>query len=233
MKTRIFLSLLLFVSLGLMAQEGKNFIDQPYIEVTGKAEKEVIPDEVYLKIKISELDNKAKQSVEELERALIKTLLSLGIDVEKDLSILDFSSNFRQNLFRKTDIRTEKQYQLITHDGKTTAAVFVELEKLNISNIEIDKIGHSKMEEFQNEVKVLAIKAAKDKAGMLAAGINQEIGPALFIQELGNPYYPRVQRAGNIMMKGFAEAEMEAGLPEIEFEKIKLEYSILVRFALK
>ena len=35
------------------------------------------------------------------------------------------------------------------------------------------------------------------------------------------------------MMKSFAEADMEQTIPEIEFEKIKLEYSILVRFELK
>ena len=41
----------------LFAQE-KNYIDQPYIEVTGKAEMEVVPDEIYLRIVINEKDNK-------------------------------------------------------------------------------------------------------------------------------------------------------------------------------
>ena len=50
---------------------------------------------------------------------------------------------------------------------------------------------------------------------------------------MGTGYYPRAQRASNIMMKSFAEADMEQAIPEIEFEKIKLEYSILVRFELK
>jgi uncharacterized protein YggE len=232
MKTTIASIILLIAPVFCSAQEGKNFIDQPYIEVTGKADMEVVPDEIYLTIRISELDNKGKTTLEDLEKEMMKTLLRMGIDIEKNLAIVDFSSNFRQHLLKKTAILTSKEYQLKLDSGTSTAKVFVELEKLGISNISIDRVGHSKMDELQNKVKVLAIQAAKDKAQMLAFGIEQNIGAAIYVQELGNGYYPRIQRAGNIMMKSFAEADMEQALPEIEFEKIKLEYSILVRFKL-
>lgn len=232
MKAKLIILLLIFTS-ATYAQQGKNFIDQPYMEVTGKAELEIIPDEIYLKIRINELDNKAKQSLEELEKSMIKTLKAIGVDIEKELAIIDFSSNFRSYLLRKNSILTSKDYQLLLHNGHTTARVFIELEKIGISNISIEKVGHSKIEALQNKVKVMAIKAAKEKAKLLAAGIDQSIGNALFIQEMGNGYYPRAQRASNIMMKSFAEADMEQAIPEIEFEKIKLEYSILVRFELK
>lgn len=232
MKKSLAIIILAMVAIVSQAQIEKNFIDQPYMEVTGKAELEVTPDEIYLTIRINEGDNKAKQSVEELEKAMIKTLILLDIDVEKDLTIVDFSSNFKNYLLKRTAILTAKQYQLKVTDGKTTAAVFTELEKIGISNISIDRVGHSKMDELRNEVKVMAIKAAKQKASLLAEAIGQKAGNALYIQELGNGYYPRVQRAGNMMMKAVAEASPEEPLPDIEFEKIKLEYSILVRFEL-
>lgn len=232
MKAKLIILLLIFTS-ATYAQQGKNFIDQPYMEVTGEAELEIIPDEIYLKIRINELDNKAKQSLEELEKSMIKTLKAIGVDIEKELAIIDFSSNFRSYLLRKNSILTSKDYQLLLHNGQTTARVFIELEKIGISNISIEKVGHSKIEALQNKVKVMAIIAAKEKAKLLAAGINQSIGNALYVQEMGSGYYPRVQRAGNIMMKSFAEADMVESIPEIEFEKIKLEYSILVRFELK
>lgn len=233
MKTIATTLLLVLLPLLGFSQLEKNFIDQPYIEVTGKADMEVTPDEIFLKIRINELDNKAKVTVEELEKMMMNTLLALNIDVEKNLTIVDFSSNFKSYLLKRTAIMTSKEYQLKLSDGKTTAAVFAELEKIGISNISIEQVGHSKMEELQDQVKVLAIKAARDKAKMLAEGIDQTIGGALFVQELGNGYYPRVQRAGNIMLKTYAGAEAEAVLPDIEFEKIKLEYSILVKFELK
>jgi len=217
----------------LKGQSGKNFIDQPYIEVSGKADMEVVPDEIFIKIRISELDNKAKQSVEDLEKEMIKTLIKIGVDVEEDLSIVDFSSNFKQHLLKRSSILTSKEYQLKVGDGKTTALVFVELEEIGLSNIQIEKIGHSKIEELQLKVKVQAIKAAKSKATLLAEGIEQSIGNALLIQEQGSGYYPKVQRAGNFMMRASSEADMEIALPEIEFEKIKLEYTITAKFILK
>lgn len=232
MKTKIIFLLLMMASAGF-AQQGKNFIDQPYMEVTGKAELEVVPDEIYLRIKIKESDNKAKESLETIEKSMIRTLTSIGVDVEKNLSIVDFSSNFRSHLIRKNSILTSKEYLLLLNDGRTTGRVFIELEDIGISNITIEKVGHSKIMELQNDVKVLAIKAAKKKATLLAEGIEQSIGNALFVQELGAGYYPRQQRAGNIMMKTMAAMEEEETMPDIEFEKIKLEYSILVRFELK
>ncbi|MCK5820987.1 MAG: SIMPL domain-containing protein [Bacteroidales bacterium] len=233
MKTRISIILLLILPLFVFAQAGKNFIDMAYIEVTGKADMEVVPDEIYIQIRINELDNKGKKSLEKLEKDMMKVLTKIGIDLEENLSIVDFSSNFRQHLLRKSSILTSKEYQLLVHDGQTTGKVFIELEKVGISNISIEKVGHSKIEELQMKVKVKAIKAAKEKATFLAEGIDQTIGNALYIQEMGNGYYPRVQRAGNIMMKSFAEADMTEAIPEIEFEKIKLEYSILAKFELK
>ena len=66
MKNLLALLLIVMAPMVSQAQNQKNFIDQPYLEVTGKAELEVTPDEIYLSIRINEGDNKAKQSVEEL-----------------------------------------------------------------------------------------------------------------------------------------------------------------------
>lgn len=233
MKQILFLIPLILLPWSSQAQQGeKNFIDQPYIEVTGKADLDITPNEIYLSIRIDEQDNKAKTPLEELEKAMIRSLEEIGLDTEKNLTILDFASNFKSHLLRKTSILTAKQYQLKVHDGQTTARVFLELENLGISNIQIERVSHSQMDSLQNEVKIKAIQAAQEKARMLTRGIGQDAGRALYIQELGNGYHPPIRRAGNVMMKAYAEAATEPDIPEIEFEKIKLEYSILVRFEL-
>ena len=231
MRTKLSLILVLISTLSF-AQETKNFIDKPYMEVTGKGELEVTPDEIYLSIKLKEADNKGKESVEALEKKMVLKHKALGIDVEEALSIMDFSSNFRSYWLRKTNILTSKEYQLLVKDGTTAGQVFMELEKLGISNISIVKVDHSKIDQLRNDVKVKAIQAAKDKASMLAKGIGQSAGKAIYIQELNTGYYPRNTMATNIRVKAFAELEEQDFMPEIEFEKIKLEYSILVRFEL-
>ena len=53
------------------SQNGENnFIDQNYIEVTGRAEMEIVPDLIYLNIVLSDKDNKNKQSPEEIDRSM-------------------------------------------------------------------------------------------------------------------------------------------------------------------
>lgn len=182
---RLILFLFLTVSLFSFSQNGeKNFIDQNYIEVAGKAELNIIPDLIYLKIILSEKDNKNKQSLEEIEKSMINSLTTMGIDINKDLSIMDFASNFKLFLLGKTDIILTKEYQLVVHDTKVLQRVFLEFQKLGISNVNIDKLDHSKIEQFRKDVKVNAIKAAKEKAEYLASALNQTIGKAIYIQEL-------------------------------------------------
>lgn len=109
MKTQIFLILfLLLVISGYSQQFGKNFIDENYIEVTGKAEMKIMPDEIYLKIIISEKDNKGKQTLEELEKLMIDKLRILNVDIEKNLKVHDISSNFKNYWLGRTDIFTTK-----------------------------------------------------------------------------------------------------------------------------
>ena len=235
MKT-LFLSLMALMPFILFAQSGeKNFIDFNYIEVTGKAEMEVTPNEIYLNIRIDEKDSKGKENLEELEKKMVAVLEEIGVDTKKDLSIQDFSSNFKFYFLRGDKIFTSKEYQLITHEGRTTGLVYQELERIGISNITIEKVDHSEIEKYRREVKIKAVKAAKEKATEMAEAIGQSAGKAIYIQEYNNNIYPlRMDRASNtkIMVRG-ASSMADQSLPEIEFQKIDLEYSVLVRFELK
>ena len=234
----LILGLVLTTSLTAFSQNGeKNFIDQNYIEVTGKAEMDIIPDLIYLNIILSEKDMKNKQSLEEIDKSLINKLTEIGIDISKDLSIRDFASKFKYYWISKSDIILTKEYQLIVHDTKTLQKVYLELQNLGISNLSIFKLDHSKIEQFRKEVKVNAIKAAKEKAEFLTSSINQSIGKAIYIEEqnnrdLINAMYLN-KASSNIRMGGSIENQSESSQPEVEFEKINLQYSILVRFELK
>ena len=154
MKNYLF-GLLLFIAPRVFTQIGeKNFIDQNYIEVTGKADMEVTPDEIYIKIFINEKDNKGKL-LSEIEQSMLNKLKELGYDLSKDLAIKDLISNFQYYWFIKADIILSKEYHLLTHDAKTAGKVFVELQKLGISNVSIDRVEHSKISEFKKEVKIV------------------------------------------------------------------------------
>jgi uncharacterized protein len=232
MKYTLIIAMLLLVSTVSFGQGTKNFIDQPYVEVTGKAEMEIVPDEIYLNITIDENDSKGKITVEQLEKEMIKKLKELNIDIEKQLKVKDIASNFQKYFLKKTEIQTSKEYQLLLHDGLTVAKVFIQLESVGISNIEIEKVDHSEIEKYRQEVKINAIKAAKEKAGQLAEAIGQTIGKAIYIQEIENVYMAKAF-ANTVMLRGVSSLKDEEELPNLEFEKIPLEYSVQVYFELK
>lgn len=234
MKRYSLLSLLVLAVLTLQAQTGtKNFIDQPYIEVHGKAEMEIIPDMIYLKVVIDEKDNKSKQSLEDQEKQMMKALATIDIDTKKNVSVIDYSSNFQAHWIKRTNITTSKEYEILVHSGKKAAQVFIELEKLDISNISVIKLDHTKMEEYRQQVKINAVKAAKNKAKILTKAIDQQVGKAIFIQEISRNYYPtRMNKMDtNVMMKvkGAGQAEY---IPDIDFQKLTLKAEILARFAI-
>jgi uncharacterized protein len=213
----------------------KNFIDQNYIEVEGKAQMEIVPDLIYLKIVLSEKDTKNRIALSELENKMTGKLQEIGVDVKKDLSVDDFSSYFRNKIISKAEIILTKEYQLVVHDSKTVAKIFFEFEKIGISNVNVDRLDHSKITEFRKEVKVNAIKAAKDKAEYLAKAIGQDIGRAIYVQELDNEinYNTANQIARNRGVSRSYYYDESKQLVDIDFDKIKLEYSILTRFELK
>lgn len=233
----ILIGYFVLISTGILAQSGdKNFIDQNYIEVIGKSEMEIIPDMIYLKVLLNEKDTKNKISVPDLEAKMIDKLIGIGIDISKDLLIKDISSNFKYYLLTRNEILLSKEYQILVHDGKTAGQVFLELEKIGISNVSIDHLENSNIVQFRKDVKVNAIKAAKEKAESLTLALNQSIGRALFIQELEN----NLNIAGNsnsIMIRGVSSKIYGSNAPspalDFDFEKIKIEYSILCRFELK
>ena len=70
MKKLLIISLVLLISAITQAQE-KSFLDINYVEVTTKADREVVPDKIYLSVTISEKENKGKISVEKQEKEMI------------------------------------------------------------------------------------------------------------------------------------------------------------------
>jgi hypothetical protein len=155
-------------------------------------------------------------------------------------------SNFNYRAFAKTEIAQSREYEVVVHDAKTAASVFRELEKLNISNTRVDRVGHTKLQELKRDVKVDAVKAAREKAVLMAQSINQGIGRAIYAEEIENiPYQPRSNNYGNnsYSLRGYSsmgavhrdmsEDDLFPAAADIDFENIKLEASVLVRFELK
>ena len=100
----------------------------PYIEVNGYAEKEVIPNEIYIGITLRErMENKEKVTIEAQEKLLREALTTLSIPIS-NLSVADANADYVKVSWQKRDVLTKKEYQLKVGNATTVGKVFQELE---------------------------------------------------------------------------------------------------------
>lgn len=208
---------------------GQQNITTPYIEVTGNAEKKIAPDRIFLDIEINENDYKNK-SIIDIEKNMIEGLSKMGIDTKKDLVIKDLASNFKYYFLKGNNPKLMKEYQLLTRDAAKAGEVIVMLQSIGISRTSINRAENSKIEEYKNDVRVQAVKNAKEKAILLTEAIDQNIGKAIFISEqnYGTRNYALSSKAMMV-----SDSSQGYSAPDIAFEEITLESSVIVRFELK
>ncbi|MBP9018637.1 MAG: SIMPL domain-containing protein [Bacteroidales bacterium] len=223
---------LLVITLSLPAQE-KNFIDQNYIEITASAEKEVSPNEIYISITIDEKDNK-NNSLEKQERDMFSRLKTLGIDLEKEMQVKDMETQLQEYFLKKNSVVTSKSYQLKINSTDLLFKVFKELEKMSIPNVNIIRTDVSDKESIKNDVMIMAINKAKQRAELLANSLGRKLGKAIYIQHSEGYMRGNVVRnlAAGTKMMDINEEEIYSG-PNLSFSKISFNQTVYVKFALE
>lgn len=211
----------------------KNFIDLPYIESSGIADTLVTPDRIYISILLNEADSKNKKSLEDQEQLLEAKLKGLGINTQKDLSLNDLSSNFRNYFLKGQNVIKAKNYSLLVKDAITAGKVITELEDAGISNVSIERVAYSKEESLRMELRLQAIKKSKSTAVRLASEIGQKVGRAIHIAE-NSVYAEALQgRVAGIQIRGTSSLYGSRAEPaEIDFKKIKFEARVAVKYQL-
>ena len=130
---RIILTPFILLTLSFVGHtQTKNFIDQPYIEVTGSADTLVTPNQIFIKSIISEKDSRDKVPIQESENKMVAAFKTLGINTDLDLTTSDILSNYRFYLLKQKDILKSKEYILKVSDATTASNVFIQLEDLGI-----------------------------------------------------------------------------------------------------
>ena len=236
-KQLLTMAFLLMTTLTFGQNNSENEEEQPYIEVTGTAEKEVVPDEIYIGINIREkYVNKVKVTIEEQEDKLKNAVKSLGIDLT-NLFLSDANADYVKIRWQKKEVLTKKDYTLLVSNATTVGQVFLELEKLEITDAYISKVNHSKMDSLRKEVKITAIKAAKNKADYLLTAIGEQTGKPLVIKEnetSSNAHFAAMNVQGSRSTPtAYYIDKMISDDKEIQFQKIKIQTSIYVKFSIK
>lgn len=228
MKRLILMAVAALVAFPALAQVQEAF--PSYIQVYGRAEKEIVPDEFYLQIVINERDSKGRISVESQQRDMIAALKRLGVDVDRQLKVANLSSEFFK---RKTSVATAK-YQLQLGSSAEVARTWQALDELGISNVSILKVSHSEIDRYREEVRVEAIRNARANAATLAEAIGQKVGRCFYIYDSNSNILPAVYDNAVLMRSAKAAGTVEAVEEDpLEFKTLRLEYGVQAKFVLE
>jgi uncharacterized protein len=213
---------------------------QKSINVSGSAEMEVVPDEIYVLVELREYDKKGggKIDIDAIKNDFLKAALSVGIP-QTDISVQSYQGwdgnywIYRKNKKKNPDLKASITYQVKLATTKKMDELVQKLDDEATQNFYISRVSHSKVEEFKRQLKIQAVKAAKEKAIYLADAIGEKAGEALTINEPNEiTTYPQPVYA-NRMMKAEAMDAGQSAAPEVDFKKIKLKFEVNAVFALK
>lgn len=230
---RLFAITILFLNQLLFAQVETPH-EQSYIEVDGTAKMEIVPDQIYVTIKLID-DLKNDRPVNLQEKELKEALLEIGVDI-KNLSLSNANADFVRVGFLKKDVVKNATYALLLKDANQLGKVFAKLDKMGVNRAFISKLDHSNMVELRKELRIKAIKLAKEKADYLLNAIGEKTGKPMSVVETSNLGLMYNSRGLNNIYNSQMQIESDSiytNEQALNFEKINIQSSIHVKFRIE
>lgn len=223
----------------------QNAIDPPLVTVTGQAEVRVAPDEVVFTLVVESVDKdmlaaKAKTDVSVREVLAIARRNKVR---EEDVQTSQISVRPKYNTDdldyeqRRTLKRVFEGYEV----SKTVGVRLRDISKFDELLSDVLKAGVTKLSNFQfvdsqlrkhkDQARAMAMKAAQEKASLMAREIGQSIGPAYSITEQTQSAFS----TSNFSQNAVSERTESAGEGEAAIApgSISVTAQVTVRFRLQ
>ena len=163
------------------------------VTVNGEAEVLVVPDEVYVNLGVTSFDadkSKAKNENDKIVKALMKFIKEIGVEdkhVQTDYLNVQPKYNYNQDYgynFKKIEgFIVTKNIAVKLVDVKKLEILIdnaLDLGATGVGNVEFKT---SQFRQKREEARLLAVKAAQEKAQNLAKALGQELGKPYGITE--------------------------------------------------
>jgi uncharacterized protein YggE len=220
------------------AQTPDNTIKQRTINVNGHSELEITPDEIYVQIELREYNKKSgeKVDIETIRNNFLTAVKSMNI-ADTDVVVQGYSGWdgnywwYQKNKKKNPDMKAGITYEVKVKTVDDMDKLVDKLDDEATQNFYISRTSHSNMDSIKKQLKMQAVKNAKEEAISLASAIGDNVGDALTINdanESSNYPQPLMYKANGIM----AEADQSAPM-NVDFKKIKIEMNVNVIFELK
>ena len=237
--------ILIPVGLLLLSATGaaQSNVEPPLITVTGQAEVRVPPDEVLFTLAVQNTDRDMLVANKKTDDS-VKQVLSIARKNNVKPEDVQTSQISVQPKYNTDDMpydeRNKVQRVLIGYEVSKTVAIrlrdisrfdelLADVLKAGITSLSNLEFLDSQIRKHRDQARVMAIRAAKEKATLLAGEIGQSIGPAYSITE----YTPELRASGTLQNSN-SSISSDAGTSEsaIAPGSISITAQVTVRFRL-
>ncbi|MGE9516018.1 MAG: SIMPL domain-containing protein [Solitalea-like symbiont of Tyrophagus putrescentiae] len=198
-----------------------------YIEVIGKAEKEIPVNEIHVQITLREYfkdpkSQKSKVLINQLEAELQKALASANVP-SKNLTISNISaynSYYNPKSKKPSEYMASKQYLLKLSDISTTKQIISALDTKGLANTYVSKYSNTEMKNHETGLQKQAFINAKEKATHILSVAGAKLGKVLEIHNSGYMDDPGYRPL--MMMRATTQNVGDEAMPNINFKNLKL-----------
>lgn len=214
------------------------------ITVTGTSEMEIIPDEIYVQVDLREYKKRGgeKEDLESIKTNFLNNCKSIGL-ADSAITIASYEGLNSVNWWRKRkkdpDLFATISYQIKFSSSKKMDELIDKLDDEATSNFRIVRTWHSKMSEYRKQLKIAAVKAAKEKGIYLTESINEKLGQAITVTEPAEDFQFQTSnqyKTSNIVASkdavGYYDFNVD-GSNGIDFKKLRMRFQVSVVYALQ
>jgi uncharacterized protein len=216
------------------------------ITVTGTSEMDIVPDEIYVQVDLREYKKRGdeKVDIEVIKAEFLETCKAVGI-ADSLITIASYegmnSADWWRRKKRDPNLFATISYQIKFSSSKKMDDLVNKLNDEATSNFRIVRTWHSKMTEYRKQLKIAAVKAAKEKGIYLTEAVNEKLGQAITINEPDeaslyqtgsqNKMSNTALKSQGYLGRGLVNGDgQDAG---IDFKRMRLQFQVSIIYALQ
>ena len=219
--------------------QAQNFTNINAIDVTGNSKMEIIPDRVFVSVTLDErTDVKHTYTYKQQEDSLLSLMKTMQIPKSK-IEMKDAGTDYMQVRKLGKSVIAHKTYLIELQNVKQLNTLFSKLDRWMVYKAWIEKVDHSKIDSLKKQGQIMAVKNAQEKATYLLAPLGKSIGSVLYVSDIQDLSISRTFNylAGMSDKKSkwsISESDLEDNAANaVDFESMKLEYQVTVKFEIK
>lgn len=227
------LTLVILLISNVLLGQSNSTKESRFISVTGSAEVVVSPDEIELEITLKEYISQedAKIELSKIESKFIDILDKNKVDKR---NIVFGNSDYYWYYWwsYRNDTYKQKKYKVKLDSSTDFLALVQDLDTEGVHSLRISNTTNKQLQKLRKDIKISALRAAKDKAIYLLESIDEQIGKVISIEEVpdNRNYYWH----GNQNLLSNAVVSTNASNDDMEnVATIKLRYEVKAKFEIE